>query len=149
MFPCVLVFSPIYLLHDELLLSPRPTRDRTVQILPARAVPTVQLQRGGFAGLQSSARGTGAGNGNSDAEKHPAVQAHWFRLFSEHDLLWGSRNPIHRVRHFTTQVAGITGSGLSGDRIGITVGSRCELFGEQKVSVILFSNDSDHPMKRL
>ena len=80
--------------------------------------------------MQEPARGTSPRDGGVDAEKYFAVETYPLGLFAEHNFLRRSWDSFHRVRHFSTQLAGIAGSRLCDDWAGIALGGVGELFGE-------------------
>jgi hypothetical protein len=54
---------------------------------------------------------------------------------AQHNFLWGCWNFVHRIRNFTTQLAGVTGGCLRDDRTCFVMGGSGELFREQEIQV--------------
>src|SRR4030095_721527 len=85
--------------------------------------------------MQEFARRAGSGNGSTHAKEHSAIQTCGVRLCTQHNLLWNRWIIVHSLRRIPTQMAGVAGGRLFDDRAGTTLGSDCELFGEQEVQI--------------
>ena len=80
--------------------------------------------------MQKPARGTSPRDGGVDAEEHPAIETHPLGLFAERNFLRRGWDSFHRVRHFSTQLAGIAGGRLRDHWSGVALGGGGKLFGE-------------------